>query len=70
MSDLSKIETDANWLHKTAKKFVGVDRVELINNQGRVYVQYNVREVQLQLQDDDKTLKIFLEYDQTLNNEQ
>lgn len=70
MADLSKMKADANWLHETAKKFVGVNRVELIDNQGRVYVQYNVEEVQLHLQDDGRTLKIFLEYDETPDKEQ
>lgn len=40
-----------------------VTRVEVINHQdeplGRVYTKYNCKDVELQLQDDGRTLKIF-----------
>lgn len=41
-----------------------VTRVEVINHQdnpiGRVFTKYDCENVELQLQDDDKTLKIFI----------
>jgi hypothetical protein len=41
-----------------------VTRVEVINHQdnpiGRVYTKYDCQNVELQLQDDNKTLKIFI----------
>lgn len=43
--------------HKTYSK---VDRVEVIeHSKGRVYTNYNAKDVDIQLQDDGKTLKIF-----------
>ena len=40
--------------------FPDVTRVEVINNQGRMYSNYDVRSCDLMLQDSNKTLKIFL----------
>lgn len=40
-----------------------VNRVEVIDNDGRRYVKYNVSSVVYQLQDDDRTLKIFVQYE-------
>jgi hypothetical protein len=37
-----------------------VNRVEVIDEKGRSYTKYEVKETDLVLQDDDKTLKIFL----------
>jgi hypothetical protein len=42
--------------------FPGVNRVELIDNDGRRYVKYDVVKVDLALQDANQTLKIFVEY--------
>ena len=42
--------------------FKNFNRVELIDNTGRKYVKYNVENVELSLQDDDKTLKVFVKY--------
>lgn len=41
--------------------FDTVTRVELIDGSGRVYVNMNVVELLLSLQDDERTLKIFVE---------
>jgi len=47
-----------------------VNRVEVVDNTGRVYTKYNVENVYCQLQDDGKTLKVFLKYrDEEINNE-
>lgn len=46
------------------RMYVDVRRVEVIQHSdphnGRAYVNYDAREVEVQLQDDGKTLKIFL----------
>lgn len=41
-----------------------VTRVEVVDNTGRVYTKYNVVNVYCQLQDDGKTLKMFLKYEE------
>lgn len=38
-----------------------VNRVEVIDENGRSYVKYRVESVEFSLQDDGQTLKIFLE---------
>ncbi len=48
----------------TITSFPKVTRVEVISN-GREYVKYGVREVWTSVQDDGRTLKIFLEHDET-----
>lgn len=40
-----------------------VTRVEVIDNNGRAYGKHNVNNVSLSLQDDDRTLKIFVEFE-------
>lgn len=40
-----------------------IPRVELIDETGRCYVNFEVNEVQLHLQDNDKTLKVFIRSD-------
>jgi len=40
--------------------FDQVTRLEVIDEDGRVYVRYDL-EVQVQLQDDERTLKIFVQ---------
>lgn len=37
-----------------------VTRVEIIDETGRVYVRYNLSDVQLVTQDDGRTIKIFV----------
>ena len=44
--------------------FGQVNRVEVIDNKGRSYVKYNVKDVVYQLQDNDKTLKLFVRYEE------
>lgn len=39
-----------------------VNRIEVIDNNGRAYVKYNVDSVGMLLQDDGKTLKLFVKY--------
>ena len=41
-----------------------VNRVEVIDNTGRAYVKYNVISGSIELQDDGKTLKIFVTYEE------
>ncbi len=45
------------------KNFPKVTRVEVIDNDGRRYVKYNVSDVQLLLQDNERTLKLFVKYE-------
>ena len=40
--------------------FPDVTRVEVIDKDGRAYTNYDVSRCELMLQDDNKTLKIFL----------
>ena len=44
--------------------FPGVTRVEVIDNDGRRYVKYGVIKAEIDLQDDERTLKLFVEYEQ------
>lgn len=43
--------------------YPNVTRVEVIDNDGRAYTKYDVTSVVSQLQDDGKTLKIFVSYE-------
>ena len=38
-----------------------VTRLEVIDENGRSYVKYKISDIKFSLQDDDRTLKIFLE---------
>jgi hypothetical protein len=49
-------------MQMTNDSFNDVNRVELIDNTGRKYVKYDVEHVEIQLQDDGKTLKVFVKY--------
>jgi hypothetical protein len=46
------------------QSFANVNRIEVIQHSephnGRVFTNYNAKDVEIQLQDNDKTLKIFL----------
>ena len=42
------------------KTYPDVTRVEVITNNGREYVQYECSNVQVSLQDDGQTIKLFL----------
>ena len=39
-----------------------INRVEVIDNNGRQLIRYDVNTVQFDLQDDGKTLKMFIDY--------
>ncbi len=41
-----------------------INRVELIDNKGRQYVKYDVNDISFDLQDDGKTLKILVSYEE------
>lgn len=43
--------------------FPKVTRVEVIDSSGRAYTQYNVKDVQISIQDNERTLKVFLKND-------
>ena len=45
------------------KNYPNVNRLEIIDDNGRVYINYDVSNVQVSLQDDGQTLKVFLSYD-------
>ena len=51
------------WFFEQAKDFSRVNRVEVIDNDGRVYTKYNVTGVSYQLQDDCQTLKLFVDHE-------
>ena len=44
------------------KLFLDVNRVEVIDNNGRSYTKNRVGEVKVQLQDDMRTLKLFVQF--------
>jgi len=44
------------------KEFKNITRVEVIDNDGRRYVKYGAKEVKYDIQDDGKTLKIFVDW--------
>jgi len=44
--------------------FSKVTRVEVIDNKGRAYTKWDVNNVELQLQDDERTLKLFVQYEE------
>jgi hypothetical protein len=44
--------------------FPKVTRVEVIDNNGRAYVKHGVVKAEMHLQDDERTLKLFVEYEQ------
>ncbi len=60
---LTAFELGAKW-QQEFNDTSQVTRVEVIQHSepynGRVYTNYNAKEVEIQLQDDGKTLKIFL----------
>ena len=49
---------DDNWFLKYL--FPKVTRVEVIDSDGRSYVKYNVSDVSISVQDEERTLKVFL----------
>ena len=45
---------------ETMDKYAKVTRLEVIDETGRAYTHHEVRVLQFSLQDDDRTLKIFV----------
>lgn len=41
-----------------------VTRFEVVDNEGRAYVKYGVQELKFSLQDDGKTLKAFVRFEE------
>lgn len=54
----------AEWFAEQAQDFSRVSRVEVIDNKGRAYVKHDVQEVSYVLQDNGRTLKLFLTYEE------
>ena len=52
-----------NKLDATTTEFPEATRIEVIGN-GREYVKYGVRNVRASVQDDGRTVKIFIDYDE------
>ena len=51
------------------KNYPDVTRVEVITNDGREFVRYDCNNVQVSLQDDRRTIKVFLEQEQISEEE-
>lgn len=51
------------WFAENSQNFARVNRVEVIDNDGRSYTKLGVKGVRYQLQDDGRTLKLFVEYE-------
>jgi hypothetical protein len=51
------------------KSYPDVTRVEVITNDGREFVRYDCNNVQVSLQDDRRTIKVFLEQEQISEEE-
>lgn len=49
---------DNSWFAQHA--FPKVTRVEVIDSSGRSYMTYNASQVSISVQDDERTLKVFL----------
>lgn len=52
---------DNSWFAQHV--FPKATRVEVIDSNGRSYVKYDVKDVFISLQDDERTLKVFLKND-------
>lgn len=51
----------AYYAAQQASNYPKVDRVEVIDGQGRSYSKWNIRQTTLSLQDNGRTLKVFVE---------
>jgi hypothetical protein len=51
------------------RNYPNVTRVEVITNGGREFVRYDCRNVQVSLQDDGRTIKVFLNQEQISEEE-
>jgi hypothetical protein len=48
------------WFSEKAQDYSKVTRVEVISQEGRMFIKNNLTDVVVQLQDDARTLKIFI----------
>lgn len=55
-----RIPLSSAWMQEKAQDFSKVTRVEVIDKNGRSYTNWDVTSVELQLQDDGRTLKLFI----------
>ena len=55
-----RIPLSSAWMQEKAQDFSKVTRVEVIDKNGRSYTNWDVKSVELQLQDDGRTLKLFI----------
>jgi hypothetical protein len=59
-----------SWLLEKAQDLSKVTRVEIISDQqGRVFTNYSVSDVVIQLQDGARTLKVFISEKDNTNND-
>lgn len=61
-STINRLQSTLDQLTEKLERVTNVNRVEVIDNTGRKYVKYNVENVELDVQDDGKTLKVFVKY--------
>lgn len=60
------IDNEDNITEESVKSYPKVTRVEVISSDGRAYTTWEAREVFTALQDEGRTLKIFLKDDVTV----
>jgi len=58
-----------DWFKTKSLDFDSVTRVEVIDKDGRSYSNWAVNNLQLQLQDEGRTLKIFITEQDSSNND-
>lgn len=58
-----KMTTWTMWLGEVMINLDDVTRVEVIDNNGRTYTKNNVERVWLSLQDDNRTLKVMVTFE-------
>ena len=51
---------DKAWFAKHIMPFPEITRVEVIDSTGRAYTKWDVKDVEMSIQDDGRTMKIFL----------
>lgn len=51
---------DNSWYKDWLTPYPDITRVEVIDSTGRAYAKWDVKDVQLSIQDDGRTMKIFL----------
>lgn len=55
-----RLPLSSAWLAEKAQDYSKVTRVEIIDASGRAYTKMDIKSVELQLQDDARTLKLFI----------